>query len=140
MMPTHTANLTTTGNRPDASARTIGVQKVVVVNSSPEILTIAERVLAAGRYNVVFVESMAHAYSQIRRVQPHLVILCLTLGDLDAFQLLSMLKLDPDTRTIPVLTYTAEDPLPGTDQDVSENSDDTSVQEFLSQRAAALMN
>ena len=84
-------------------------QKVVVVNSSPEILTLAERVLANGHYDVVLVEAIGHAYSQIRHVQPNLVILCLRLGDQNGFQLLSMLKLDPETKGIPVLTYTVED-------------------------------
>lgn len=139
MMPTHTVSATTETCQ-DAGARLAGVQKVVVVNSSPEILTIAERVLAAGHYDVVFVESMGHAYSQIRRVQPNLVILCLTLVDLDAFQLLSMLKLDPDTRKIPVLTYTAEAPGPETQEDDSETAEDESATEFLAARAIALMN
>ena len=136
MMPTYSIN----SSRPDSHGRaataSVGVQKVVVVNSSPEILTLAERVLAAGHYDVVFVESMAHAYSQIRLVQPNLVILCLRLGDRDGFQLLSMLKLDPDTRKIPVLTYTADDSTPLTD----ETDGDASATEFFAQRATARMN
>jgi CheY-like chemotaxis protein len=111
------------------------VQKVVVVNSSPEILTLAERALTAGHYDVVFVESIAHAYSQIRRVQPNLVILCLRMGDRDGFQLLSMLKLDPDTRHVPVLTYTAED-LP----DDEPESDEPEDSGFFAACSPALMN
>ena len=83
-------------------------QKVVIVNGSAEILELLETVLDAGNYDVVFVESNAHAYSQIKRVQPNLVILCVRIEDLDGFQVLSMLKLDEETRGIPVLTYTTE--------------------------------
>jgi CheY-like chemotaxis protein len=83
-------------------------QKVVIVNGNAEILELLETVLDAGHYDVVFVESSAHAYSQIKRVQPHLVILCVHIDDLDGFQVLSMLKLDETTRDIPVLTYTTE--------------------------------
>jgi CheY-like chemotaxis protein len=83
-------------------------QKVVIVNGNAEILELLETVLDAGHYDVVFVESSAHAYSQIKRVQPHLVILCVHIDDLDGFQVLSMLKLDEATRDIPVLTYTTE--------------------------------
>jgi len=83
-------------------------QKVVIVNGSPEILELLETALEAGRYDMVFVESSEHAYSQIKRVQPNLVILCLRIGDTDGFQVLSMLKLDDETRAIPVLTYTTE--------------------------------
>ena len=35
-------------------------------------------------------------------------MLCTALDDLDGFQLLSMLKLDPQTRQIPVVTYTTD--------------------------------
>src|SRR5438874_11370595 len=83
-------------------------QKVVIVNGSAEILELLENVLDAGHYDVVFVESSEHAYSQIKRVQPNLVILCVRIDDSDGFQVLSMLKLDDDTRSIPVLTYTTE--------------------------------
>jgi CheY-like chemotaxis protein len=113
-----------------------GVQKVVVVNSSPEILSLAERALAAGHYDVVFVEAIEHAYSQIRRVQPNLVVLCLRMGDRDAFQVLSMLKLDPETRRIPVLTYTADDPATIRVTDDDEASD----HEFFAACAPTLMN
>jgi CheY-like chemotaxis protein len=83
-------------------------QRVVIVNGSDETLELLETVLDAGHYDVVFVESSQHAYSQIKRVRPNLVILCVRIGDMDGFQVLSMLKLDDDTREIPVLTYTTE--------------------------------
>src|SRR5207253_3739052 len=83
-------------------------QKVVIVNGSAEILDLLETLLDAGHYDVVFVESSQHAYSQIKRVQPNLVILCVRIDDGDGFQVLSMLKLDEETRAIPVLTYTTE--------------------------------
>jgi PleD family two-component response regulator len=89
-------------------ASTTATQKVVIVNGSAEILELLEAVLDAGRYDVVFVESSEHAYSQIRRVQPNLVILCVRIDDADGFQVLSMLKLDEETRAIPVLTYATE--------------------------------
>ena len=84
------------------------VQKVVVVNGSTEVLGMLETVLDAGRYDMVFVESGEHAYSQIRKVLPNLVILCTRIEHLEGFQLLTMLKLDALTRDIPVLTCTTE--------------------------------
>jgi CheY-like chemotaxis protein len=65
-------------------------------------------VLGAGHYDVVFVESTEHAYSNIKRHQPHLVILCVRVDDTQSLQVLSMLKLDEETRAIPVLTYATE--------------------------------
>jgi PleD family two-component response regulator len=91
---------------PIAAAAT--TQKVVIVNGTAEILDLLETVLDAGHYDVVFVESSEHAYSQIKRVKPNLVILCVRIEGADGFQVLSMLKLDDETRDIPVLTYTTE--------------------------------
>jgi PleD family two-component response regulator len=112
-------------------------QKVVIVNGSAEVLELLDTVLDAGHYDVVFVESSQHAYSQIKRVQPHLVILCVRIDDAAGFQVLSMLKLDEETRAIPVLTYTTE----GDEDDGEEEppaSSDTEV--FVSKPPAVWMN
>lgn len=117
-------------------APTIVAQKVVIVNGSPEILDLLDTVLDAGHYDVVFVESSAHAYSQIKRVQPNLVILCVRIDDADGFQVLSMLKLDDDTRSIPVLTYTSEYVGDESDDDMPEPAE----VEIFSPKTAVLMN
>src|SRR5438132_5259745 len=84
------------------------VQKVVVVNGNTEVLGMLETVLDAGRYDMVFVESSDRAYSEIKKVVPNLVILCTRIEELEGFQLLPMLKLDEETKDIPILTYTTE--------------------------------
>ena len=87
--------------------------------------------------DVVFVESSEHAYSQIKRVQPNLVILCVRIDDANGFQVLSMLKLDDDTRAIPVLTYTSE----GGDEDLDDAYAEPSDGElFPASKAAVWMN
>jgi DNA-binding response OmpR family regulator len=83
-------------------------QRLVVVNGSSEILELVESVLDPGHYDVVFAETADHPYSLIRRLQPNMVILCVRIEDLEGFQILSMLKVDEETRRIPVLTYTTE--------------------------------
>jgi CheY-like chemotaxis protein len=113
-----------------------GAQKVVIVNGSAEMLELLETVLDAGNYDVVFVESNEHAYSQIKRVQPNLVILCLRIDDVVGFQVLSMLKLDGDTRGIPVLTYTTE--YDGEEQE--EDPEESSDQEIFAPKPAVRMN
>ncbi|HEY7172800.1 MAG TPA: response regulator [Vicinamibacterales bacterium] len=113
-----------------------GTQKVVIVNGSAEMLELLETVLDAGNYDVVFVESNEHAYSQIKRVQPNLVILCLRIDDVVGFQVLSMLKLDSETRGIPVLTYTTEYDGEEPEEDAEEASD----QEIFSPKPAVRMN
>src|SRR5215470_11395158 len=116
-------NVATTANTFRGHTSTAFAQKVVIVNGNAEILELLETVLDAGHYDVVFVESSAHAYSQIKRVQPNLVILCVQIDDADGFQVLSMLKLDADTRDIPVLTYTTEYDNPERTEDVPELSE-----------------
>jgi CheY-like chemotaxis protein len=111
-----------------------GTQKVVIVNGSTDMLTLLETVLDAGRYDVVFVESSEHAYSHIKRVQPHLVVLCIRIEDHDGFQVLSMLKLDEETRRIPVLTYTTE--YEGQEMDL--DAPDASDMEMFAASAPAL--
>src|SRR5438094_3504288 len=101
-------NEATTTETPRSRTEAPLTQKVVIINGSTEVLELLETVLDAGHYDVVFVESTRHAYSQIKRVLPNLVILCLRLDDPEGFQVLSMLKLDDETRGIPALTYAAE--------------------------------
>ena len=111
-------------------------QKVVIVNGNAEILQTLESVLDAGHYDVVFVEPSAHAYSQIKRVQPNLVILCVRISDLEGFHVLSMLKLDADTRDIPILTYTIESDGDEPDEELAEPVEEP----VFSRKPAAWMN
>lgn len=85
----------------DAPAMT---RKVLIVNGNARSLAMLETILEAGHYDVVFVESGEYAYSHIRQNKPDLVILCLRVDDVAGCQLLSMLKLDEETRGIPILT------------------------------------
>ena len=93
-------------------------QQVVVVSKQSQLNGLLETVLDAGQYDVVFVESTEHAYSHIKRLAPHLVIVCLDIDDIDGFQVLSMLKLDKDTKNIPVVTCT----LPQEDEEAQDES------------------
>ncbi len=120
---------------PVATAR--ATQKVVIVDGTSEVLGLLENVLDAGHYDIVFVESSAHAYSQIKRVRPNLVILCVSVDNAEGFQVLSMLKLDADTRDIPVLTYTTEI---GTEPPAEADAEPTDDTEMFSPKAAVRMN
>jgi PleD family two-component response regulator len=99
-------------------------QTVVVVNGSTDVVGMLENVLDAGRYDMVFVESSDRAYSQIRKVLPNLVILCTRVDQLDGFQLLTMLKMDADTRSIPVVTCATENEGQDFDEVISQLAED----------------
>jgi CheY-like chemotaxis protein len=120
----------------DLTGKATVTQRVVIVNNGPEALELLETVLEAGRYDVVFVESNEHAYSQIKRVQPDLVILCVRIDDKDGFQVLSMLKLDGETRDIPVLTYTTD----YEGQDAEDEAPDVAETAMVTPMPAEVMN
>jgi len=127
---------TATNSLREHAAASSAAQKVVIVNGNSEMLDLIESVLDGGQYAVVFVESSQHAYSQIKRVQPNLVILCVRNDDAEGFQVLSMLKLDDETREIPVLTYTEEYDGQEPEEEVTEFSGN----EIFSPKAAVWMN
>jgi len=121
-----------------AETRVKAAQKVVIVNGSSEILQLLETALEAGHYDIVFVESSERAYSQIKRVKPHLVILCVRMDDLEGLQVLSMLKLDRETEHIPVLTYTTESGAQESETDMLD--DEPSESEMFAAKPALRMN
>ena len=89
----------------DAKETTTPVQKVVVVDGGIEMLGGLEAMLHAQRYQMVFAQSNDLAYSQIKKARPNLVVLCGGIEQVESSQLMTMLKLDPDTRGIPLVTY-----------------------------------
>jgi CheY-like chemotaxis protein len=79
------------------------LRRVAVVSAHPDE-HVLETVLGAADHDVVLVESTANAYSHIRLLAPDLVIVCLSAEDVDGCRVLSMLKLDRSTASIPVVT------------------------------------
>ena len=127
----------TRANARPAPAAPSDTQRALIVNGSKDVLHVLEPVLDAGHFDVVFVESSTHAYSQIRRLQPDLVILCLEFDDTEGLHVLSMLKLDAKTRDIPVVTYTSA----GVDDTSEQEQDEEEAMPlFASSRATSLMN
>src|SRR6478736_5702449 len=101
-------------------------------------MTHIDPIVASPVQKVVVVESGDRAYSQIKKVVPNLVILCTKIEELDGFQLLTMLKLDADTRDIPVLTYTTECEGQDFDEAISQLAEDE--EDLLPARPALRMN
>jgi CheY-like chemotaxis protein len=116
------------------------MQKVVIVNGTTDLLDMVQPVLTAGHYDVVFVESNAHAYSNIKRERPSLIILCLDMHEHAGFQVLSMLKLDDETRAIPLLTCLSEYELPVESTTFVDHEDPDEDDGMLQTVPAASMN
>jgi len=126
--------MTTTDARMPMTVRSTS-QQVVVVSKQSQLNGLLETVLDAGQYDVVFVESTEHAYSHIKRLTPHLIIVCLDIDDLDGFQVLSMLKLDDETKYIPVVTCTVQ-----ADDEVSRDESLDPPDDVFSQPAIMQLN
>jgi DNA-binding response OmpR family regulator len=126
--------MTTTDVRMPTTVRSTS-QQVVVVSKQSQLNGLLETVLDAGHYDVVFVESTEHAYTHIKRLTPHLIIVCLDIDDLDGFQVLSMLKLDDETKSIPVVTCTMQ----RDDEEILDESLDP-PDDVFSQPAALQLN
>jgi CheY-like chemotaxis protein len=94
---------------------------VLVVIPDPEVLDVLEGTLGQGCYKVVILNSYAHAYSEIKRAHPDLVVLRTDHENPLAFQLLTMLSLDSETKDIALTMLTkSNDP---DDEDDDEETD-----------------
>lgn len=81
----------------------------VFVGGGQEALAAVEPVLEGRAYEVEFVATDDEPYATIAALKPDLVVVSLALDDLAGFQLLTMLRLDPQTAAIPVLSYVRDD-------------------------------
>jgi CheY-like chemotaxis protein len=99
--------LTQTTERIHPVGRTHALRTVIVVGQPGQ--QVPESAFDTLDYDVVVLEPVTHAYAQVRRVKPALIVLCLSLADLDCFQLLTMLRLDCDTASIPIRMFVASE-------------------------------
>jgi PleD family two-component response regulator len=88
--------------RGSVATRPVG-SAVIVASDGRRAAALLNQLLSAAPFDVIAVESSAHAYSRIRRMQPAVVVVSIVGDDPGAFQVLSMLAIDEGTRRIPVL-------------------------------------
>ena len=110
---------------PLETANTLRHLRTVAVVARNQCANVLDAALGAGDYDVVFIESIDRAYSQIKRCTPDVVILCLEMDDPGCFQILSMLKMDRVTADIPVITYMLEADAMSSDDDSCEMEPDS---------------
>ena len=89
-------------------SQTVAAQKVVIINGNPKVSELLDDILEPGYYNIIFLESSEHSYTQVKYIKPNLVILCVSVDDMDGLQVLSMMKFDEETKNIPVMTHVIE--------------------------------
>lgn len=90
---------------PNPLPRDANRQLAVFVGAGADALAVVEPVLDGRAYDVEFVDTTDEPYATIAALKPDLIVVSLDLEDVSGFQLLTMLRLDPNTAAIPVLSY-----------------------------------
>jgi PleD family two-component response regulator len=90
---------------PNLLSRDRSRQLAVFVGGGTDALAVVEPVLDGRAYDVEFVDVDDEPYATITALKPDIVIVSLELDEIANFQLLTMLRLDPLTASIPVLSY-----------------------------------
>jgi len=98
---------------------------VLVSGRAPQGQSLDALLSATSDYDVIFVESIAHSYSCIKRVVPDLIIISAEVDDVATCQLLSMLMADRRASRIPVLTGQTFREQHDLDYDLAELDQDT---------------
>lgn len=82
-----------------------GSQLALIVGGGGDVLSAVEMVLDGRTWAVEFVALDDEPYATVVAMRPDLVVVSLGLDQPQGFSLLSMLRLDPRTASIPVLSY-----------------------------------
>ena len=101
---------------------------VLVCGRAPQAESLDALLVATSDYDVIFVESIAHSYSCIKRVVPDLVIISSEVDDVATCQLLSMLRTDRRSSGIPVRACPTFREQQDLDDDLAELDEDTPTQ------------
>ena len=83
-------------------------QLAVFVGGGTDALAYVEPILHDRSYDVEFVGTDDEPYGTIAALKPDIVVVSLSMEQDAGFQLLTMLRLDPETAQIPVLSYLQE--------------------------------
>lgn len=79
---------------------------LLVIEDDPDILKLLDRTLTIKGYRVVTASNGYDGLKIIRKERPELVITDIMMPKIDGFNLVHRLRIDPETRTIPVIFIT----------------------------------
>ncbi|MDX2163533.1 MAG: GAF domain-containing protein [bacterium] len=85
------------------------IDKILIIDDQPESVRVLEDLLnEQGRYKVFAAPSAMDGISMVARRRPNLVILDLRMPEMDGFQVISELRSNPETATIPIIVVTGD--------------------------------
>ena len=80
-------------------------KKVLVVDDDPDTTELTALVLTRAGYSVVQAHSGREALEKVHTEAPDLVLLDINMDDLDGWETLRLLRVDDDTRDLPVAMF-----------------------------------
>ena len=81
---------------------------IMVVDDNPDIVTIVKTILEVKGYGVQSAFSGQEVFNLLSEQKPDLIILDIMMPQMDGLEVLTRLKEDPGTATIPVILLTAK--------------------------------
>jgi PleD family two-component response regulator len=94
---------------PNLLPRAANRQLALFIGGGTDALAHVEPILSGRAYDVEFVDMDDEPYATVAALKPDIIVVNLELESDSGFQLLTMLRLDPQTAQIPVLSYVQED-------------------------------
>ncbi|MFQ5867914.1 MAG: PleD family two-component system response regulator [bacterium] len=83
--------------------------KVLIVEDNPQAVKLVKFILEKNDYSTISAKDGEEGLRMARERKPDLIILDLMLPEMDGYQVCESLKVDPNTREIPVIVLTALD-------------------------------
>jgi len=80
---------------------------ILVVDDEPDLLELIDTNLTAAGFHVLTAANGSEALRRARALQPQLILLDVMLPELDGLEVCKLLRLDPATRSIPIVMLTA---------------------------------
>ncbi|PAX56558.1 response regulator [Brunnivagina elsteri] len=93
-------------SQPEMKVKKTALYKVMCVDDSPTILKAIQGFLDEEIFNVIGVDDPLKALMQILRIKPDIVLLDISMPNLDGYELCSLLRKHPAFRDIPVVMVT----------------------------------
>ncbi len=85
-------------------------KKVLVIDDEPEMLNLVKFTLEKGGFEVSTCDNGRHAWDEIMRIRPDLLILDVMLPGIDGYSLQLKISQDPQTKDMPIVVVTALEP------------------------------
>jgi DNA-binding response OmpR family regulator len=83
------------------------VRRIFVVDDEPDVTDLLRTILEVDGFTVESATDGREALARVLADPPHLLVLDLMMPDLDGFELLKLLRLDPRGTAVPVLVVSA---------------------------------